>query len=242
MISRPHSILFGLALAVALAGATRESRAETPLTVTSAIQDNVPIHTDPKKFARGLKYYEAGDYARAYATWLPLAQIGDISAMRNVGHMLRRGLGTRRDPERALYFYERAASAGQVGAAANAAFMYLRGDGIPANPEKAASWFYVASRLGLPLAQYNMGVLYETGSGVEKSLPIALGWYGLAAQGGNIMALHRLKLLVPTLPSPPAPAGTASANLPAPAQPPAPQIEMPRDESEQPAGKSPSTP
>lgn len=192
-------------------------------------------HTDPKKFAEGLDRYKAGDYAAAFQIWLPLARNGDISAMRNVGHLLRRGLGTKRDPERALYFYERAGSAGQPGGALNAAFMYLDGDGVPKKPESAAFWFFVAARLGLPLAQYNLGVLYETGTGVEKALPIALGWYGLAAQGGNARALERLKQLVPALPSPPPPSSVtregSGPNLPPPAPPGAPEIETTGTES-----------
>ncbi len=223
------SPFLGLACAAALMGAAAECRAATPLTVSSAIEAGKVPQTDPRKFAEGLDRYKAGDYAAAFQIWLPLAQNGDISAMRNVGHLLRRGLGTKRDPERALYFYERAGSAGQSGSALNAAFMYLNGDGIPKKPESAAFWFFVAARLGLPQAQYNLGVLYETGTGVEKFLPVALGWYGLAAQGGNTIALERLKRLVPTLPAPPAPASVTKEgggpNLPPPAPPGTPEIE-----------------
>src|SRR3546814_3317212 len=36
-------------------------------------------------FAEGVKAYEAGDYKAAYESWLPLAERGDVAAMRNLG-------------------------------------------------------------------------------------------------------------------------------------------------------------
>ena len=173
------------------------------LTVKEAIE-NSPGRSAPDeaRFQRGVKAYDAGDYATAFKEWLPLAQHDDLAAMRNVGLLLRKGLGTKRDPERALYFFERAAEAGFVSAELNAAFMYLEGDGIPRDYEKASFWLHLAAVAGEPIAQYNLGVMFEKGLGVSRDLPRAMGWYALAARQGHSMALGRLAQLVPTLPPP----------------------------------------
>lgn len=170
----------------------------------------LPEHTAPlpppsARFLEGVTAYETGDFKRAFDIWLPLAQGGDLAAMRNVGLLLRKGEGTPRDPARALWFYEEAGGKGLALAQLNAAFMHLEGDGVPKNAEAAAFWFHAAAIAGSPIAQYNLAVMYERGSGVEKDLPRALAWYALAARSGNVLALDRLAVLVPSLAGPRAP-------------------------------------
>ncbi|NIJ42584.1 hypothetical protein FHS78_002886 [Parvibaculum indicum] len=194
------------------------------LTVKEAIENSPGRRSGPDeaRFQRGVKAYDEGDYAAAFRDWLPLAQRDDLAAMRNVALLLRKGLGTERDPERALYFYERAAEAGFAPAQLNAAFMYLEGDGIPRDYKKASFWLHLSAVAGAPIAQYNLGVMFEKGLGVSRDLPRAMGWYALAARQGHSMALGRLAQLVPTLPPPnPAPGeAAAKAVKPAPAPPP----------------------
>ena len=202
------------------------------LTVKDAIE-NSPGRSlpDEKLFQSGVKAYDKGDYAEAFKDWLPLARNDDLAAMRNVGLLLRKGLGTKRDPERALYFYERAGSAGFVPAQLNAAIMYLEGDGIPRDYKKASFWLQLAAVSGEPIAQYNLGVMFEKGLGVPRDLPRAMGWYALAARQGHSMALGRLAELVPTLPpaNPPPSDAAAKAVKPVPAPPPA-QLLLPKDD------------
>lgn len=157
------------------------------------------------QFQQGVAAYDKGDFAEAFKIWLPLAQKGDLAAMRNVGLLLRKGEGTPRDPKRALWFYEEAGTKGFGLAQVNAAFMHLEGDGVPKNLEAAAFWFHAASLAGSPIAQYNLAVMYERGTGVEKDMPRALGWYALAARSGSKLAIDRLAILVPALDGPPPP-------------------------------------
>lgn len=159
-------------------------------------------------FDEGVAAYDSGDYAKAFEIWLPLAQTDDLAAMRNVALLLRRGDGVARDPERALYFYERAAQGGLTSAQVNTAFMYLGGEGIPQDYKKASFWFHTAAIAGVPVARYNLGVLYERGLGVEADQARALAWYALAARAGHEKALDRLTQLVPSLPGPPPPGET----------------------------------
>ncbi|MEQ9225637.1 MAG: tetratricopeptide repeat protein [Parvibaculum sp.] len=175
-----------------------------------------------ERFDKGVAAYDAGDFAQAFEIWLPLAQNDDLAAMRNVALLLRQGKGTAPDPERALYFYERAGRGGLVSAQVNAAFMHLDGDGIPQDYKQASFWFHAAAVAGVPVARYNLGVLYERGLGVERDPARALAWYALAAQAGHQKALERLTLLVPSLPGPPPPAEEdAALSVTAPPPPPA---------------------
>lgn len=154
------------------------------------------------RFNEGVAAYDAGDFARAFDIWLPIAQENDLAAMRNVALLLRDGKGVEKNPERALYFFERAGRAGLVSAQVNSAFMYLNGEGTAQDYKTASFWFHAAAVAGVPAARYNLGVLYERGLGVERDPARALAWYALAAQTGHELALKRLTELVPSLPGP----------------------------------------
>lgn len=148
-------------------------------------------------FAAGVKAYEAGDYAAAAAAWTPLAEGGDVAAMRNLGHLYRWGQGVTQNVDTAMDWYRRAAEAGFDRAQTNLAAIYLQGDGgVPVNYDEALKWFAAAARQGNPVAQYNLGLMYELGLGVDKSEALALGWYNNAAKAGQPEALERLSQLV----------------------------------------------
>lgn len=147
-------------------------------------------------FAAGVKAYEAGDYKAAFDAWLPLAERGDVAAMRNLGHLYRWGQGVEADPGKAIHWYRRAAETGFARAQANLGAIYLQGDGVAVDYAEAHKWFDAAARQGHAVAQYNLGLMYELGLGVEKNEAIALGWYNNAAKAGQPDALERLSLLV----------------------------------------------
>lgn len=218
--------LIALAAALSLGAATAEAAP-----VQTLPQPGEAVPPPSERFNEGVAAYESGDYSRAFEIWLPLAQGGDLAAMRNVGLLLRKGLGTKRDPARALWFYEEAGQKGFGLAQLNAAFMHLNGDGVPRNLEAAAFWFHAAALSGNPIAQYNLAVMYERGSGVDKDIARALGWYALAARSGSELALDRLGVLVPSLAGPKAPKpADAVAEKTAPPPPPA-EFEQPAAET-----------
>jgi|GEM_PF-1134937 len=143
-------------------------------------------------FEAGVAAYDEGEFTEAYEHWLPLAKGGDLAAQRNVGHLLRLGLGTAKDPERALYFYERAAEAGMPAAALNAAMMHLGQDGGTRDPRAALPLLEEAAEAGYPLAFFELGQLYETGEGVEKDGIKAGRLYRLAAALGHEEARKKI--------------------------------------------------
>lgn len=146
-------------------------------------------------FDDGVTAYEAGDYKTAFDEWLPLAQNNDPAAMRNVGHIYRRGLGIDQDFKKAMNWYKRAATLGFDRAQANVGDMYLKGEGVPQDYEQAVQWFARAARQGHVLSQYNLGLLLENGLGIEKNEELALGWYEAAAQAGYFPAIEKAEAL-----------------------------------------------
>jgi TPR repeat protein len=147
-------------------------------------------------FEDGVKAYEKQDYKTAIKEWLPLARNNDTAAMRNLGHMYRRGLGVEVDAVQAVYWYQRAAERGFSRAQANLASMYLKGEGVDKDPKKATDWFIVAARAGHVISQYNLGLIYENGLAGPVSIPKAMAWYNIAAKAGHPKALEKLSLLV----------------------------------------------
>lgn len=144
-------------------------------------------------FDEGTAAYEAGDYERAYAIWMPQAKAGDLGAQRNVAHLLRRGLGTKLDAERALYFYERAARAGLAGAALNAGMMRLETDTPYYDTEDAAEWLSLAASAGSPIAQWELGKLMERGDGLRPDKEAGLALIRAAADAGHREAIAELR-------------------------------------------------
>ena len=63
-------------------------------------------------FAAGVAAYDAGNYAKAYAEFLPLARGGDSAAQYSLGNMYRRGQGMARDNAEAVRWYRKAADQG----------------------------------------------------------------------------------------------------------------------------------
>ena len=147
-------------------------------------------------FADAVRAYEAGDYATAYAEWLPFAERGDPAAERNIGHLYRMGWSVPQDFSEAAKWYRRAAEKGFARAQANLANMYLRGQGLERDHAMAVEWFRRAGLQGHAVAQYNLGLMYENGLGVEQSDAKAMGWYHLASRTGHRRASDKLALLI----------------------------------------------
>jgi len=147
-------------------------------------------------FAEGVKAYEAKEYKLAFDEWLPLARTNDPAAMRNIGHMYRRGFGVPQDYKKALTWYKRAATIGFDRAQANVAGMYLKGEGVSQDYKLAAKWFYLAAKQGHVVSQYNLALLLENGLGVKQDETKALGWFNLAAKAGHPQAIDKASRLV----------------------------------------------
>jgi TPR repeat protein len=114
--------------------------------------------------------YNRGDYARAYAEWLPRANAGEAYAQYNLGVLYKRGEGVTQDFAQAAAWYRRAADQGDASAQNSLGLLYEDGEGVAQDYAQAASWYRRAADQADADAQYNLGVLYMDGTGVPKDL------------------------------------------------------------------------
>ena len=143
----------------------------------------------------GKAAYEAKDYEKAAATFLPLAQEGDAEAQSYMGYMAEYGLGRKVDKVEAFKWYEKSASQGYDYSQQNLGVSYELGRGTKQNYANAALWYSKAAEQGNKKSQGNLGRLYESGKGVPKNLAKAVTWYRKASEQGDSAAQNNLATL-----------------------------------------------
>ena len=145
-------------------------------------------------FDQGVAAYDAGHYEQAFQLFQSIDS-EDVAAMRNEGLMLRKGLGTPKDPQAAEDMLGRAAEAGLPTAQYDLAEMLLNGEAGEPDPKAALPLLTQAAAAHHPIAEYRLGVFYEEGTLVEKNLGFARTLYTDAAARGVPEAKERLKKL-----------------------------------------------
>lgn len=114
------------------------------------------------------------------------ADLGNVEAQNMVGVYFFEGKGTEKDCEKALLYFEKAASEGNMRAILNKGKCLL--EGKTRNEKKAFECFVEASSLGHKDADYFIGVCYYEGRGVEKDLEKSREFFKKAAEKGSIEA------------------------------------------------------
>lgn len=147
-----------------------------------------------EEFDRGLKAYDARQYPTAFQIWWQIKD-QDLAAMRNVALMLRKGLGTPKDPRKAEAILRTAAATGMPNAQVDLAEMYLNGEAGPPQPQRALPLLKRAADAGHPLGQYLLGQMYEEGNAVPKDINRAAELYISSARSGLQEARERLASL-----------------------------------------------
>ena len=148
------------------------------------------------EMAQGLAAAKAGDFERAYAEWLPLAEEGNTAAQYNIAQLYRRGKGVKRDYAKAAEWFGKAAQFFHTPSRYNLAVMYEKGIGVPVDYTRAHDLYLLAANQGFRLAQFNLAVMYSIGQGVPRSYPRAYMWYSLATAQGDEGAEKNLELLI----------------------------------------------
>ncbi len=149
-----------------------------------------------KIFNDGITAYDAGNYAAAYQQWKTIED-QDVAAMRNLGILYRKGLGVKKDPDRAEDMFERAAVAGLATAQADLADMLLKGEAGKPDPKRALPLLQAAAAANHPVAQYELGQMYEEGGLVPRDVDLARDLYAAASRHGMKEATERLAVLGP---------------------------------------------
>lgn len=87
--------------------------------------------------------------------------------------MYNEGEGIKKDTNKAIEWYLKAANNGDVDASNNLAIIYAQND----NFSEAYKWFLKAAEQGLASSQCAVGDMYQRGDGVGKDMVQAIPWY-----------------------------------------------------------------
>ena len=144
------------------------------------------------------EFAEKPDYRRArkwYTRALEQHSSDTPDAAYRLGWLYERGLGCKKDIQKACQLYRKAAKAGCAEAQRALGYLYDEGLGLPRNYTKAYKWYARAALQADEAACNNIGFLYYKGNGMRRDTHQAKKWYKLAARAGCIMALSNLGIL-----------------------------------------------
>jgi TPR repeat protein len=100
------------------------------------------------KFRSGLSAYNSGDYQKAIAIWLPLAEQEDAPSQAGLGFIYHRGLGVAIDHKKAAYWLRKAAEHGQPEGQMLLGTIYYYGQGVAKSYIQAFAWCDLAQDNG----------------------------------------------------------------------------------------------
>jgi serine/threonine protein kinase len=164
---------------------------------------SVDVHPDPdfippsarakQLFTDGLAKRHDRQLEAAASLFSQAAELGDTSAMLELGESYSSGEGVPQDENKALSWFRRAADAGNPSAMVSLGGMYSLGiDGGDPNDQEAARWFQKAADHDNSAALYDLGTMYEAGRGVAKNMEKAKDLFERSASLGNTEAQRHL--------------------------------------------------
>jgi serine/threonine protein kinase len=156
--------------------------------------DSVPPSVRAKQlFDDAVAKRQTGHLEEAASLFNQAAELGDSSAMVELGEIYSSGEGVPQDENKAMAWYRRSAEAGNPSGMVLLGGMYMLGiDGTEPNEEEAARWFRKAADRDNPAALYDLGTMYESGRGVARSLEKARELIQRSAELGNTEAKKHL--------------------------------------------------
>ena len=184
-------ILMAAGLSVHAAPAGENAGGVTPPAAGTAEKPAIP-QTPPNPRDEGLRLYGQKQYLEALPYLMATDAQTDPLVQTALGNMFNLGLGVGADPEKACYWYKKAAQQGNTVAQLYTAYALEKGRGTGKNLREAIRWYTKAADGGLPAAQFRLGYLYEKGTGVRANIKQANAWYRKAAEAGHPGAQTRL--------------------------------------------------
>lgn len=165
--------------------ATTTSETTAPFDVLETIPaDNITMDRD-LTLPDDMKQLEDKAFAN-----IPEAQ-HDLAALYTAGQA-----GVTQNYERAVFWFQKAASQNIANAAYNLGVLYQQGLGQPQDLLRALDWYRRAAQLGHPEAQYNLGIAYIEGVGTRYNPNMAAAFFKQAAMSGIIEAAYNLGLIL----------------------------------------------
>lgn len=136
------------------------------------------------RFKNARRLFENDQLEEALKEFLVAAEYGHRQAQYDAGNMYLDGIGTKKNFERAYYWFHRAADQGDADSLNKLGWMCEAGLGVPRDHAKAVNWFRQAAERGHLEAQFNLAAKYDNGEGVVQNHAEAVRWYRLAAEQG----------------------------------------------------------
>jgi TPR repeat protein len=97
----------------------------------------------------GLKEFDNGNYVRAFATLMPIAESGEAEAQCLIANMYQGGYGVEKNTKLSIQWYEKSANQGYGVASNNLGEIFFAGeDSISPDREKAIFWYKKAEEQG----------------------------------------------------------------------------------------------
>ena len=130
---------------------------------------------------KGINAIKHGNFESAYRELKPLAEIGDSSALYNLGIMYIKGLGVNRDPKQATEWLLLSAKQNNFLAQYFLGHIFAKGNGVTKDYKKALKFYKLAAEQGHPAAQTNLGAMYYFGHGIGQNNVLAHLWWAIAS-------------------------------------------------------------
>ena len=132
------------------------------------------------------------NYALAIANFKPLAEGGDVDAMRAYGNLLLQKCTGVEDDAAGASWLQKAADAGNIAAAAQLGLVYMNGLGVAQDDNKAFALLTKAAAAGEGGAEANLGYLYLSGRGTPRDPYQGMVWSAKAGEQGLPIALSNI--------------------------------------------------
>lgn len=115
----------------------------------------------------------------------------DAEAQNQLAVAYYTGIGVKKDLEKAISWWTRAAENGSGRANSMIGTMYYQGTGVKKNIIEAIKYWHLAAEKKDPDAMSQLGYVYLLGDSVKKNLTLAYMWFNLAAGLGDQQAIRQ---------------------------------------------------
>jgi cell division septation protein DedD len=139
----------------------------------------------------GVDAWQQGDYARAIATWRPLATSGDADAQFNLAQAYKLGRGVPADVPAAMLWFRKASEQGHERATDNLGFLLFQ----QGKRDEAMPLIRASSDRGDPRAQYILATAMFNGDSVAKDWVMAYALMTRSASSGLEQAQSSLAVM-----------------------------------------------
>ncbi|KAJ3121414.1 hypothetical protein HK098_003675 [Nowakowskiella sp. JEL0407] len=117
---------------------------------------------------------------------------GNVLAQSDIAYAYENGIGTEKDPRKALYWYRSAAEHDVTEAQHGLGRLYERGSGVVKDSFMSMYYYQLAAEKGYFFSMIKVSQCYEHGIGVSQDLSKAIYWYRKAADLGESEARYKL--------------------------------------------------